>query len=216
MGMLLSAFFWTYASRKFPSAGWRSAIGAHRVLAAGLALWASATILVGCRAYLRGLLVLRLLLGLGESAGFPSVAKILAAVVPARRAWARPMASWPWDICRVRRWAPYCRRPADGAFRLALGVLGFGALSLLWLLPWSRVAGQVRTAVRAAQQDSPTWWMILRQPSLWGTALGPVLEQLCVLFHAVLAALVSASRARILAGSTWRRSPTLRYVRQCA
>ena len=48
----------------------------------------------------------------------------------------------------------------------------FGALSLLWLLPWSRVAGQVRTAVRSSEEDSPTWWMILKQPSLWGTSLG--------------------------------------------
>ncbi len=49
----------------------------------------------------------------------------------------------------------------------------FGALSLLWLLPWSRVAGQVRTAVRSSEEDdSPTWGMILGQQSLWGTALG--------------------------------------------
>src|SRR5258708_16718158 len=48
----------------------------------------------------------------------------------------------------------------------------FGALSLLWLWPWSRVAGGVRTAVRASADDSPTLWMILKQPSLWGTALG--------------------------------------------
>jgi nitrate/nitrite transporter NarK len=48
----------------------------------------------------------------------------------------------------------------------------FGALSLLWLWPWSHVAGEVRAAVRSSSVDSPTWRMILKQPSLWGTSLG--------------------------------------------
>jgi len=34
------------------------------------------------------------------------------------------------------------------------------------------VARGVRTAVQASADDSPTLWMILKQPSLWGTALG--------------------------------------------
>ena len=34
------------------------------------------------------------------------------------------------------------------------------------------MARGVRAAVRASEEDSPTLWMILKQPSLWGTALG--------------------------------------------
>jgi cyanate permease len=49
----------------------------------------------------------------------------------------------------------------------------FGALSLLWLLPWSRVAAQVRASQAAtAANDGPTFLMILKTPAMWGTALG--------------------------------------------
>jgi MFS family permease len=59
--------------------------------------------------------------------------------------------------------------------------LVFGALSLLWLWPWSRTAmpesarvggRRAAGAAGAANEDSPTFWMILKHPALWGTALG--------------------------------------------
>jgi sugar phosphate permease len=78
MGMLMSAFFWTYTCSQIPVGWLAERYGAHRILAAGLTLWASATILVGFVHTFAMLLVLRLLLGLGESAGFPCAAKILA------------------------------------------------------------------------------------------------------------------------------------------
>src|SRR5258708_13983867 len=84
MGMLMSAFFWTYTFSQIPVGWLAERYGAHRILAAGLTLWASATILVGFAHTFAMLLGLRLLLGLGESAGFPCVAKILAAIVPAK------------------------------------------------------------------------------------------------------------------------------------
>jgi MFS family permease len=171
LGLLLSAFFWTYASSQVPVGWLAERYGAHRVLAGGLILWASATIMIGFAHTFAVLMVLRLLMGLGESAGFPSVAKIMAAIVPAKGlGTANGIVAFG-----------YLMGPVVGTFaggllmdrfgwRAAFWV--FGALSLLWLLPWSRVAGQVRTAVRAGAEDSPTWGMILRQPSLWGTGLG--------------------------------------------
>src|SRR5499427_10402656 len=47
----------------------------------------------------------------------------------------------------------------------------FGSLSLLWLLPWSRVH-LPRALVTTSPIDSPPFSSIVRQPSLWGTALG--------------------------------------------
>jgi MFS family permease len=127
--------------------------------------------LIGFAHTFTALLVLRLMLGLGESAGFPGVAKILAAIVPAKGlGTANGIVAFG-----------YLMGPVVGT--LAAGLLMnrfgwrvpfwvFGALSLLWLIPWSRVAGQVRTAVQASAEDAPTWWMIVKQPSMWGTALG--------------------------------------------
>jgi len=82
LGVLFSAFFWTYSVLQIP-VGWiAERYGAQRVLAAGLALWACATILVGFAHSFAALLLLRLLLGIGESVGFPSAGKLLAVAVP--------------------------------------------------------------------------------------------------------------------------------------
>ncbi len=171
MGMLLSAFSWTYAWTQIPVGWLAERYGAHRMLAAGLTLWASATILMGFAHTFATLLVLRLLLGLGESAGFPGVAKILAAIVPAKG-----LGTANGIIALGYLTGPVVGTIAGGLLMAQFGWRSafwvFGALSLLWLLPWSRVAGQVRTAVRAGSEELPTWWMILKQPSLWGTSLG--------------------------------------------
>jgi MFS family permease len=171
MGMLMSAFFWTYTFSQIPVGWLAERYGAHRVLAAGLTLWASATILVGFVHTFAALLLLRLLLGLGESAGFPSVAKIMAAIVPAKGlGTANGIVALGYLSGPVVGTIVGGLLMAHYGWRSAFWV--FGALSLLWLLPWSRVAGQVRTAVRTSEEDSPTWWMVLKQPALWGTALG--------------------------------------------
>ena len=47
----------------------------------------------------------------------------------------------------------------------------FGALSLLWLLPWSRVVHAQRGIVRV-EAVTPTLTTLLKNRALWGTALG--------------------------------------------
>ena len=170
LGILFSAFFWTYSILQIP-VGWiAERYGAHRVLAAGLALWACATILVGFAHSFAALLFLRLLLGIGESAGFPSAGKLLAVAVPVESL----------AIANGVVAAGYQFGPAVGAWggglimaqygwRAAFWV--FGGLSLLWLLPWSRVR-LPHSAAAVHGTDDPPLRAILRQPSLWGTALG--------------------------------------------
>src|SRR5258708_25055479 len=141
------------------------------MLAAGLTLWASATIRVGFAHTFARLVVLGLLLGWGESAGFPSAAKILAAIVPAKGlGTANGIVALGYLSGPVVGTIIGGLLMAHFGWRAAFWV--FGALSLLWLWPWVGVAGRGRAAVRASEEDSPTVWMILKQPSLWGTALG--------------------------------------------
>ena len=171
MGMLMSAFFWTYTCLQIPVGWLAERYGAHRILAAGLTIWASATMLVGFAQTFSGLLVLRLLLGVGESAGFPAVAKILAAVVPPKGlGTANGIVALGYLV------GPAIGTYAGGMLMAHFGwrsaFLVFGGLSLIWLWPWSRVAGEVRLAVKSNVDEAPTLWMILRQPSLWGTVLG--------------------------------------------
>jgi MFS family permease len=170
LGVLFSAFFWTYSVLQIP-VGWvAERYGAQRVLACGLALWACATMLVGLAHSFTALLLLRLLLGIGESASFPCASKLLAAAVPiGSLAMANGIVAFAYQF-----------GPAVGAYggglimvhygwRAAFWV--FGSLSLLWLLPWSRVSIP-RALVASSAIDSPPLSSILRQPSLWGTALG--------------------------------------------
>jgi MFS family permease len=171
MGMLLSAFSWTYTCSQIPVGWLAERFGAHRILAAGLTLWASATVLIGFAHTFAMLLVLRLMLGLGESAGFPCVAKIMAAIVPPKGlGTANGIVALGYLSGPVVGTILGGLLMAHFGWRSAFWV--FGAMSLLWLWPWGGVAGGVRAAVRVSADDSPTLWMILKQPSLWGTALG--------------------------------------------
>ena len=78
LGMLFSAFFWTYTPSQLP-AGWLAErLDPRRVLAAGLAIWGVATALMGLATGFLMLLILRVMLGLGESVMYPASFKILA------------------------------------------------------------------------------------------------------------------------------------------
>ena len=169
LGWLFSAFFWTYSLAQIPVGWLAERFGAQRLLAAGLALWALATLLVGLAHSFPMLLGLRLLLGLGESTAFPSISKLLPAVVPvAKLGTANGVVA-----------CGYLLGPAVGAYAGGLlmashgwrsAFLLFGAVSLLWLVPWSRL--KLPEATMRGSPDSPALVTLLRQPALWGTALG--------------------------------------------
>lgn len=170
LGLLMSAFWWLYTLLQFP-VGWLvERFGAPRLLGAGLALWACATMLVGAAHSFAALLALRLLLGIGESVGFPSVSKVLATVVPVKSiGHANGIVAFG-----------YLSGPAVGTlvggmlmasygWRSAFWV--FGALSLLWLLPWSRVRLPPPPVTVSGGADPPLR-ALLRRRELWGTSLG--------------------------------------------
>jgi MFS family permease len=170
LGVLGSAFFWTYALIQIPMGWLAERYGAHRVLACGLATWALATLLVGVVPGFGLLLVLRLLLGVGESVGFPCMSKILASTVPSQ---SLGMANG--IIAFAYLMGPVVGTFAGGMLMSAYGwratFVIFGAVSLLWLFPWSRVRIQHRPEEERATQVATTG-MILEQRALWGTGLG--------------------------------------------
>lgn len=172
IGILLSAFFWTYTPMQIPVGWLAERFGPHRVLALGLALWASATILVGFAHTFTVLLLLRLLLGLGESAGFPSASKLLAAVVPPQG-----LGAANGIVAFAYLFGPAVGLYAGGLLMAQFGwrsaFFVFGALSLLWLWPWSRVAHRVPARTNSnAVEDSPKFFTVLKNPAMWGTGLG--------------------------------------------
>ena len=169
LGVLFGAFFWSYALLQIPAGYLAERFGALPVLACGLIVWAAATMLVGAAHSFGTLLALRLLLGIGESVSFPCVSKLLAAEVPVG------------DLGRANGIIAfgYLFGPAVGAYLggTLLDSYGwrpmfwtFGALSLLWLIPWAGLKSRSRAAVLGAA-GSPALRSLLRQRSLWGTSL---------------------------------------------
>lgn len=183
LGALLSAFFWTYVACMALSGWLAERYGARRVLAIGVTIWSVATLLTGFAGSLATLLLLRWLLGVGESTAFPSSSKILAAEVPRQQLG---LANGVFSF-------GYLMGPAVGTLLggLLMARYGwrasfwlFGCLSLLWLWPWLRLPRPAASATAAAppappasrgeapRDDSPSFGQILRQRGLWGCSLG--------------------------------------------
>lgn len=170
LGVLLSAFFWSYALLQIP-VGWiAERFGAQRVLGIGLGVWALATMLVGVAHTFTTLILLRVLLGIGESAGFPCVSKLLATAVPAHR-----LGTANGVVAFAYLFGPAVGTQCGGLIMAHFGwraaFFVFGALSLLWLIPWSGV--RLPAPARQAEDfASPSFAAVLRQRALWGTSLG--------------------------------------------
>jgi MFS family permease len=170
LGILLSSFFVTYVLAMVP-AGWLAErYGAHRVLAAGITIWSIATLLTGFVSSFPALIALRLLLGVGESATFPCLSKLIASGVESHRVGvANGVVSFGYLF------GPAVGTLAGGYLMAYFGwrpvFILFGTLSLLWLWPWSRVVVH-EPELGHDGQVGPRFVEILKQRGLWGTALG--------------------------------------------
>ncbi|NBW76082.1 MAG: MFS transporter [Sphingomonadaceae bacterium] len=171
-GTAVSAFFWVYAPLCL-FVGWLcDRYCVYRLFAGGIALWAVATLLMGFVHGIVLLIVLRLILGLGESIAFPGSSKIFAAEVPAtNRGLANAMVA-----------AALAFGPAVGTLTggLILEEMGwrpifwiFGAITLVWLVPWHFVAAPLRTRSMSVPVVDPVpLRTIMRVPAVWLMGVG--------------------------------------------
>ena len=177
VGVLLSAFFWTYMPCQL-LAGWLAErTGAARVLALGLAVWASATVLTGLAGGFAMLLALRLLLGLGESAFYPCSSKLLAQGLSPNRLGAANGA-----ITSGQALGPAFGTLVGGLLMAQYGwrpaFILFGVASLLWLWPWLRATRAAKPVASPAASSTsparpaPSFAAIARRRAAWGAALG--------------------------------------------
>jgi MFS family permease len=166
-GIAVSAFFWVYAPLCLV-VGWLcDRFCVYRLFAAGIALWALATALTGFVQGLGVLIVLRLLLGLGESIAFPGSSKIFAAEVPAeRRGSANAM------VGAALAFGPAVGTLAGGVILEAMGWRPifwiFGLVTLLWLVPWHFASAPFRSARITAPVVEPVpLGRLMKLPALW-------------------------------------------------
>ena len=172
LGILLSSFYWTYAVSQL-GAGWLAErYPVQRVIAAGFALWCVATILSGFASTFAMLLVLRLILGLGESVAFPCSSKLLAEHVSMDRR-GRSNGDIAIGLALGPAFGTYVGGMILARFGWRVLFISLGAASLLWLIPW--LAGPARTLpVRAVENtnDGPAFLDIIRQRAALGAGLG--------------------------------------------
>ena len=174
LGLLLGAFFWTYALSQFLGlAGWLvERFHVSWIFAGGFFLWSASMGSTGLATSFAALFVTRLMLGLGESVAYPSYSRILATSFPENH---RGITN-AWIDAGTKS------GPAIGALvgALALARFGWRALfvgvgfgSLLWLVPW--LLSMPRGKEYSAPVDHgavPGVFRILRERSAVFSALG--------------------------------------------
>ena len=171
MGVLLSAFFWTYAILQLVSGWLVDRYGVRWVMAGGFFIWSAATAATGWVHGFGALLAMRLLLGAGESVAYPCYSKIIAG-----------------NFAEHQRGLANSLIDAGTKFGPAVGVLAGGILmerhgwrpvfivlglaSMLWLPAWFRWMPRGHDANRASRDEGPGYVEICKQPQAWATFVG--------------------------------------------
>ena len=171
LGALLSAFFWTYAFMQLVSGWLVDRLNVNWVIAGGFFLWSAATAATGFVHLFAMLLILRLLLGIGESVAFPSYSKIIALnFSEEHRGFANSVITTGYVLgpgfgmlCGGMLMARFGWRP----FFIVLGLA-----SMLWLVPWLKFMPQNRRAPASDSLGAPSLLEFVQLRSAWGTCLG--------------------------------------------
>ena len=171
LGVLLSAFFWTYAVFQIVSGWLVDRFDVNWVLAGGFFLWSIATTATGIVKGFGLLLMLRLLLGIGESVAYPCYSKILAAHYEEHQ---RGLANSLIDA--GAKCGPALGTLAGGMLMAWFGwrpffiVLGLG--SLLWLPLWFQLMPRSQSEAASVSRQVPGIRRILSFRSAWATFAG--------------------------------------------
>jgi MFS transporter, ACS family, D-galactonate transporter len=170
-GTAVSAFFWIYAPVQF-FVGWLcDRFSVYRLMALGVLIWAAGTFLMGFAGGFVSLLVLRVMLGVGESFAFPGSSKIIARHVPAE---SRGIANSAIAIGIAL--GPAVGTLAGGLLVASLGwramFMAFGFVTLIWLLPWQQVTGSLPSRPEDHAELAVPSRKLLGNFSLWATGIG--------------------------------------------
>jgi MFS transporter, ACS family, D-galactonate transporter len=191
MGLVLSAFFWTYAFLQLPAGWFIDKVGVRVSLALAVGWWSVFTIATGAARGLAQLVGMRLMLGVGEAAAIPSFAKVAFNWFPRSErglassifdsgsrvgsALSLPLVAWLISIVGWR-----------GSFEIT------GGIGIVWALAWwfiyrdperyraiAPIAVDALLAQRsapavAASSDGPkvSWLDLFRYRTIWGMMIG--------------------------------------------
>jgi MFS transporter, ACS family, D-galactonate transporter len=170
LGVLITAFFWTYTAVLAVSGWIVDRLNVNWVLAAGFALWSLSTAATGLVHGFALLLACRMLLGLGESVAFPSYSKMIALNVPQQHR----------GIANAMIISGMSLGPAVGTYVCGISMAHYGwrpvfvvigLASLIWLLPWMRFSPR-NISHRAGNTNGISALRVLEESNFWATAIG--------------------------------------------
>ena len=187
MGLLLSAFLWSYAFAQLPVGALIDRYGPRRLLALGLAIWSIAQGAAGLVAGFGQFFVARLFLGVGEAPQFPTGARVVRDWFAVRD---RELATGIFNSASTLGAAlapPILTALMLGlGWRWMFGVMGIVgvAVAILWFAlyrdPWqSRLTETERTHItegdvtgEAARITFAEWSALFRFRTTWAMMLG--------------------------------------------
>ncbi|KUY71646.1 MFS transporter [Burkholderia cepacia] len=191
MGLVLSAFFWTYAFLQLPAGWFIDKVGVRVSLALAVGWWSVFTVATGAARGLAQLVGVRLMLGVGEAAAIPSFAKVAFNWFPRSErglassifdsgsrvgsALSLPLVAWLISIVGWR-----------GSFVIT------GGIGIVWALAWwfvyrdperyraiapdavDALLAQRGAPAVAAATDGPkvSWLDLFRYRTVWGMMIG--------------------------------------------
>ena len=190
MGIIMAAFFWSYALLQIPAGWFADRFGQKKGLGLAVGWWSAATMVMGLATGFKSLLALRLALGIGEAAAYPSNAGITARWFPDRE---RATVSGLFDSASkfgsavampLIVWMIYM-------FDWRLTFLLIGVLGLVWLVAWyfiysenpeehKYISSSEVSLIRDGQKNRHgdktikpiRWYKLLRYRNIWAMCLG--------------------------------------------
>ncbi|SAK72363.1 transporter [Caballeronia pedi] len=187
-GLILGAFFWTYAAFQIPAGMLVDRLGAKAVFAAAVVWWSVFTMATGLARGAASLLGLRFLLGVGEAGAFPAATKFVERWFPPTE---RGLASGIYD-CGARGGTlialPICTAIIT-AYGWKASFIFTGAVGLVWVVVWLFVASEFPSQSRFVneaeakhiEEDAPAtkkpavrikWGQLFTSRVVWAMSLG--------------------------------------------
>lgn len=187
MGLLLSAFSWSYALCQLPVGALVDKIGPRWLLGAGLVLWSLAQAAGGLVSTFGWFVLARVVLGIGEAPQFPAAARVVSNWFPLR-ARGTPTGIYNSASPLGFALAPLCLSPLIAATSWHWAFFVTGALGLVAAVVWvmlyrDPVHEELTEAERAyldegqsgeaaPKTDFAAWRALFRQRATWGMLLG--------------------------------------------
>ena len=176
-GVLLSAFFWSYALMQIPMGVFADRVNLRWLYAGAFTLWSISQGLIGFAVGLGALIAFRVLLGIGEAIYLPGGSKIVSLLFrPSERGLPCGLFDFGTRTGLVIEGVLVPWLLTQYGWRTTFAIVGFTAL--LWLVPWfiitpKRLQGN---AIGMASAEGPGFWRtavaLVTNRNLLGICLG--------------------------------------------